>query len=113
MPSSSSASSSSEKPTIRLIHRALEHSKDGGETLDLSRERIERIGDDEVEMFRTQVGKDRKGVWRLALSYNALRDGCFSPRFTTLTRLRYLNLKGNQLTIIPPLVSDCVTGYDK
>lgn len=95
----------SETSTVRLIHRALEHSKDGGETLDLSRERIDRIGDEEVEVFRTQVGKDNKGVWRLALSYNSLRDGCITPRFASLTRLRYLNLKGNQLTGIPTPVS--------
>jgi hypothetical protein len=92
-------------PSIPLIHKALENSKDGGETLDLSREHIHHISDDEVEFFRTRVGKHNTGVWRLALSYNALADGSISRSFNTLSRLRYLNLKGNQFTAIPPAVS--------
>lgn len=90
---------------VKLIQKAHENSKDGGETLDLSRERIERISDEDVEVFRTRVGKHNQGVWRLALSYNQLHDGCIAPSFCTLNRLRYLNLKGNHLTVIPPAVS--------
>lgn len=88
----------------RLIQMALEHSKDEGETLDLSRQRLDKITDDAVEMFQSKVGKDRKGVWRLALSYNQLRDGTISPHFSSLNRLRYLNLKSNLLTFVPPCV---------
>ena len=42
---------------------------------------------------------------RLALSYNALDDGAIIKSFSTLTRLRYLNLKGNLLTQFPEAVS--------
>lgn len=90
---------------LRLFQKALDHSKDNGETLDLSRMRIERITDAEVEFLRTRAGKGNKGVWRLALSYNALYDGCIAASFASLNRLRYLNLKGNHLTVIPPAVS--------
>lgn len=88
-----------------LLRKALEGSRDGGETLDLSRDKLDRIGDEEVEFFRDKVGKERKGVWRLALSYNNLRDHSIVPSFATLHRLRYLNLKGNHLTVVPPAVS--------
>jgi hypothetical protein len=50
--------------TVQLIGRALSNSGDEGDTLDLSRLGIESIGDDEVELFRKGVGRDRKGVWR-------------------------------------------------
>jgi len=49
---------------LRRIYEALGKSNDEGDTLDLSRRGIERIGDDAVEMFRRGVGKDKKGVWR-------------------------------------------------
>lgn len=49
---------------LRRIYEALGKSNDEGDTLDLSRRGIERIGEDAVEMFRRGVGKDRKGVWR-------------------------------------------------
>lgn len=42
---------------------------------------------------------------RLALSYNALDDGAIVKSFSSLTRLRYLNLKGNLLTQFPEAVS--------
>ena len=44
-------------------------------------------------------------AFRLALSYNRLTVNSFSSTFNTLTRLRYLNLKGNRLTAIPQVVS--------
>lgn len=105
--------------TMQRIMRALEKSPDEGDTLDLSRKGIDDIGDEEVEMFKSGVGKDLKGVWRsvpsiwcgtwlmdrLALSYNALDDGAIVKSFSTLTRLRYLNLKGNLLTQFPEAVS--------
>lgn len=94
----------------RLIQKALEHSKDEGETLDLSRQRLDKITDDAVEMFHTKVGKENKGVWRLALSYNSLRDGMISPHFSSLNRLRYLNLKSNLLTYVPPCVRHFAVG---
>ncbi|KAL7424160.1 RAM signaling network component [Cryptotrichosporon argae] len=86
---------------IDLIQKALAASPDHGETLDLSRNKLEVIGDVEVEMFRRGMGKDSKGVWRLALSYNALRDHSLSSSFAKLHRLRYLNLKGNHFTEFP------------
>jgi hypothetical protein len=42
---------------------------------------------------------------RLALSYNRLTANSFDSSFNTLTRLRYLNLKGNRLAAIPQVVS--------
>ena len=51
--------------TMQRIMRALEKSPDEGDTLDLSRKGIDNIGDEEVEMFKSGVGKDLKGVWRL------------------------------------------------
>ncbi len=50
--------------TMKLIHDALDRSRDEGDTLDLSRQKVEGIGADAVEMFRKGVGKDHKGVWR-------------------------------------------------
>jgi hypothetical protein len=41
---------------------------------------------------------------RLALSYNSLRDGCIDDSFSKLSRLRYLNLKGNNLSAFPHAV---------
>ena len=90
---------------IRKIQAALEKSSDGGDTLDLSRRGIDGIGPEAVEVFRKGVGTDSKGVWRLALSYNSLTDGSIVDSFSRLSRLRYLNLKGNRLTQFPPAVS--------
>ena len=106
--------------TMQRIHEALERSGDEGDTLDLSRRGIEEIDAEAVEMFRKGVGSDYKGVWRcvrkveavnncadmgrLALSYNSLRDGSIAPTFARLSRLRYLNLKGNNLSQFPPAV---------
>ncbi|ORY28256.1 RAM signaling pathway protein-domain-containing protein [Naematelia encephala] len=87
--------------TLRRVQEALAKSHDEGDTLDLSRRRIEGIGEAAVNMFEKGVGKDKKGVWRLALSYNSLRDGSIVDSFARLSRLRYLNLKGNDLTRFP------------
>jgi hypothetical protein len=54
--------------TMQRIMRALEKSPDEGDTLDLSRKGIDNIGDEEVEMFKSGVGKDLKGVWRFVPS---------------------------------------------
>lgn len=55
-------------PSIMMrVFDALEKSSDEGDTLDLSRQRIDRLDVEEVEMLRTGVGKDQKGVWRLVL----------------------------------------------
>ena len=117
--------------TLAHIREALENSNDEGDTLDLSRRGIQEIGEEAVEMFRRGVGKDRKGVWRwvhhrscafqaeshrLALSYNSLRDGTIEDSFSRLSRLRYLNLKGNSFTCFPPAVSDrllCLTSAER
>lgn len=87
-----------------MIKQALEKSDDDGDTLDLSRRDIDRIGEEAVEMFKSGVGKGQKGVWRLALSYNFLRDGSMVDSFSKLSRLRYLNLKGNKFTQFPHAV---------
>ena len=42
---------------------------------------------------------------RLALSYNSLRDDSIVPSFAKLSRLRYLNLKGNDFSHFPSAVS--------
>ncbi|GMK54990.1 hypothetical protein CspeluHIS016_0200460 [Cutaneotrichosporon spelunceum] len=102
MPSISTELSLSSNKSLQLCRRALEHSKDNGETLDISRDRkLDRIDGEMVDFFRTQTGREKRGVWRLALSYNALRDGSLVASFSKLNRLRYLNLKGNELTAVP------------
>lgn len=93
---------SSGSKSLQLCRRALEHSKDNGDTLDVSRDRkLDRIDGEMVDFFRTQTGREKRGVWRLALSYNALRDNSLAASFSKLSRLRYLNLKGNELTAVP------------
>ena len=113
----SPVSRSGAEGAIAKIQRALEKSPDGGETVDLSRRGFEGIGDEEIEYLKTAVTKG--GVWRpvplssllvdltfrLALSYNALRDRSLAPSFSQLSRLRYLNLKGNQFSYFPEPVS--------
>jgi len=102
---------------LKRIDEALEKSTDKGDTLDLSRRGITNIGPDAVERFAKGVGADMKGVWRyvfepasqvaesrLALSYNALRDRSIHESFCRLSRLRYLNLKGNAFTEFPAAV---------
>ena len=42
---------------------------------------------------------------RLALSYNSLRDDSIVSSFAKLSRLRYLNLKGNGFLHFPSAVS--------
>lgn len=49
---------------IMRIQEALKKSADEGNTLDLSRRGIKRIGEEAVQMFHRGVGKDGKGVWR-------------------------------------------------
>lgn len=64
---SSTSSGSSPAPIMGIAKHILaesEHSKDGGDTLDLSRRRIALIEAEDVVMLRTAVGKDRLGVWR-------------------------------------------------
>lgn len=51
-------------PALTRIQKALEHSTDEGDTLDLSRQGVDKIGEEDVDMFRRGVGKDKKGVWR-------------------------------------------------
>ncbi|WWD16072.1 hypothetical protein CI109_100497 [Kwoniella shandongensis] len=92
--------------TLTRIREALGGSGDEGDTLDLSRQDIRRIGEEAVDMFKSGVGKGKKGVWRLALSYNSLKDGSIVDSFSRLSRLRYLNLKGNYLTQFPQALSD-------
>lgn len=41
---------------------------------------------------------------RLALSHNRLSEHSLDPSFSTLNRLRYLNLKGNKLKVLPHCV---------
>lgn len=57
-----------EERTLRTIKQALEKSDDDGDTLDLSRRDIDRIGEEAVEMFKNGVGKGQKGVWRCVRS---------------------------------------------
>ncbi|KAK8869664.1 hypothetical protein IAR55_000232 [Kwoniella newhampshirensis] len=92
--------------TLTRVREALGGSGDEGDTLDLSRQDIRRIGEEAVEMFKSGVGKGKKGVWRLALSYNSLKDGSIVDSFARLSRLRYLNLKGNYLTQFPQALTD-------
>ncbi|ODO10734.1 hypothetical protein I350_01331 [Cryptococcus amylolentus CBS 6273] len=108
-PSISNASldelSQRDQQTLKLVEEALQRSEDEGDTLDLSRRAIDRIGDRAVDMFNCRVGKNQKGVWRLALSYNLLRDNSIVDSFGKLSRLRYLNLKGNHFTKFPVAIT--------
>ncbi|WWC89870.1 uncharacterized protein L201_004798 [Kwoniella dendrophila CBS 6074] len=81
-------------------------SKDEGDTLDISRQSMTKITDDIVDLFERGVGKDKKGVCRLALSYNSLTNDSISYKFSQLSRLRYLNLKGNYLTEFPRAITE-------
>ncbi|KAJ9107530.1 hypothetical protein QFC21_000987 [Naganishia friedmannii] len=83
------------------INQELRNSKDEGDTLDLSRKQIQRIDEEDVEMLRTKVGRRERGVLRLALSHNRLTESSLDPSFSMLNRLRYLNLKGNKLKLLP------------
>ncbi|WVQ78593.1 hypothetical protein IAT38_000679 [Cryptococcus sp. DSM 104549] len=94
-----------DEKTVKTVANAVKSSKDEGDTLDMSRLDIRRIGDGLVEMFNAGVGRQRKGVWRLALSYNLLKDGAIADSFMKLSRLRYLNLKGNFLTQFPHAIT--------
>ncbi|WVQ71691.1 hypothetical protein IAR50_001232 [Cryptococcus sp. DSM 104548] len=94
-----------DQKTLKMVEEALAKSEDEGDTLDLSRRAIDRIGDRAVDMFNSRVGKNQKGVWRLALSYNLLRDNSIVDSFGKLSRLRYLNLKGNHFTQFPVAIT--------
>jgi hypothetical protein len=43
-------------------------------------------------------------TYRLALSHNRLSEYSLDPSFSMLNRLRYLNLKGNKLKMLPQCV---------
>jgi hypothetical protein len=50
--------------TMRVLRKALKISKDDGHTLDMSRDQVEGIGDEAVEMLANGVGRHKEGVWR-------------------------------------------------
>ena len=57
----------SEEDTLDKIHEILRECQkrgDTGDTLDLSRKGIKRIGPQAVELFKRGVGKEMRGVWR-------------------------------------------------
>lgn len=62
-------------------------------TIDLGRERIERLPDAVIEVIKIDVE-------RLSLSHNFLRY--MPPRITDCKLLRYLNIRSNDLREIPP-----------
>ncbi|EIW66273.1 hypothetical protein TREMEDRAFT_65543 [Tremella mesenterica DSM 1558] len=98
--------------TLQKLNMAMEKSPDKGETLDVSRCDVDRVDDVDVEFLRTGGKENRAIVWRLsrlALSYNALRDGAIAHSFSRLSMLRYLNLKGNQFTQFPPALTDMLS----
>lgn len=109
-PPSNSDLEASFQPSTNSVHiwQELTASKDSGDTLDLSRKGIDYIDAGDVKILKNGVGRHQKGVWRLALSYNRLTEGSFDSAFIMLGRLRYLNLKGNQLKTLPPAVSICL-----
>lgn len=53
-----------EADTLGKLRAALEKSKDGGNTLDVSRRGLQQIGPLAVEIFRKGVGSEHRGVWR-------------------------------------------------
>ncbi|WWC69331.1 uncharacterized protein I206_103269 [Kwoniella pini CBS 10737] len=95
-----------EEYILNKIREIAESSPDQGDTLDISRQNMTKISDEVVHMFGAGVGKDKKGVWRLALSYNGLTNNSISFKFAHLHRLRYLNLKGNYLTEFPKPITE-------
>ncbi|KAK6903093.1 hypothetical protein I203_108355 [Kwoniella mangroviensis CBS 8507] len=95
-----------EEYIINKIKEIAEGSKDEGDTLDISRQNMSKISDEVVDVFERGVGKGKRGVWRLALSYNNLTNDSISYRFAHLSRLRYLNLKGNYLTEFPRPITE-------
>ncbi|WVW82929.1 hypothetical protein I302_104944 [Kwoniella bestiolae CBS 10118] len=95
-----------EEYIINKIKEIAGNSKDEGDTLDISRQNMSRISEEVVDVFERGVGRGKKGVWRLALSYNNLTNESISYRFAQLSRLRYLNLKGNYLTEFPRPITE-------
>ena len=67
------------------------------DTVDLSHKRIAEVPQEVIDELRDEVEK-------LALGYNLLRD--LPPGFAALgSRLRYLNVRVNMLTVFPQVVS--------
>ncbi|WRT67282.1 uncharacterized protein IL334_004249 [Kwoniella shivajii] len=91
---------------LNKINDIAQNSKDEGDTLDISRQNMNKISDKMVDLFIRGVGKNKRGVWRLALSYNGLTNDSIADSFSSLSRLRYLNLKGNYLTEFPKPITE-------
>ncbi|KAI1077276.1 hypothetical protein F5B20DRAFT_279626 [Whalleya microplaca] len=64
-----------------------------GVTIDLSRRNIEEVPDEFVDIIKDDLE-------RLALSYNKIQS--LPLRFAECACLRYLNIRGNRITIFPP-----------
>jgi hypothetical protein len=67
-----------------------EHSKDGGDTLDLSRRGIKVIEAEDVVMLRTAVGKDRLGVWRSVFVSIMVSRECWTDPNDALSGISFL-----------------------
>ncbi|MCJ1384702.1 RAM signaling network component [Xylographa soralifera] len=86
----------------QAVRQSLENSEGVGAavklklTIDLSRQRIGTIPDEVIRILR-------RDVERLVLPYNHIVG--LPDRFSECTALTFINIKGNQLTEVPPAVS--------
>ncbi|EJU05554.1 hypothetical protein DACRYDRAFT_104040 [Dacryopinax primogenitus] len=88
------------------IDKAVSASEDNGETIDLSQRGFNAISDEGVGLLRRAGGGDEEEggkVKRIAMTHVALRELPIS--FSTLMRLRYLNMRGNLFTTFPEVLT--------
>ncbi|QRV85881.1 leucine-rich repeat-containing protein sog2 [Ceratobasidium sp. AG-Ba] len=89
-----------------VIASAVAASADAGKTLDFSLKHIGEVSE-EAAIELSRIGRDDLDdegiVTRLALSNNYLRK--LPPNFSSLYRLRYLNLRANAFVVFPDVVT--------
>lgn len=82
-----------------IIADALSRSPDHGATIDLSKRNLSDVGDPGAE----ELASTGVVIQRIALSANHLST--LPSSFSSLSRLRYLNLKNNAFTIFPQVLT--------
>ncbi|KAG7086559.1 hypothetical protein E1B28_002507 [Marasmius oreades] len=89
-----------------LIQDALHYSPDKGATLVFTKKNLTDIGGAAAEELATigmEPPEDESRVQRIALNYNRLTT--IPMEFALLSRLRYLNLKGNCFSVFPDVLT--------
>ncbi|TFK42699.1 RAM signaling pathway protein-domain-containing protein [Crucibulum laeve] len=92
--------------TCQHLDEALQHSKDAGVTLQLSRLGLTDVGHDMAEDLAAvgrRTADDECIIERLAFDHNRLTT--LPTEFALLSRLRYLNLKHNSLVTFPDVLT--------